>query len=66
MPYSVIAEKCPQNHICPLIDICPVGAISQGGFALPTIDANLCIECGKCRKMCKMEAVNWVAAPKKG
>ena len=26
---------CPQNHRCPMIPICPAGAISQKGNALP-------------------------------
>ena len=39
---------CPQNHRCPMIPICPAGAISQKGNALPEIDPEKCIECGKC------------------
>ena len=39
---------CPQNHRCPMIDVCPVEAISQEGFALPTVDPERCISCGQC------------------
>ena len=43
---------CPQNHRCPMIPICPAGAISQKGNALPEIDPEKCIECGKCVRHC--------------
>lgn len=26
---KVIIERCPQNHKCPSIKVCPVGALSQ-------------------------------------
>lgn len=48
---------CPQNHKCPLIEICPVGAISQIDFNLPKIDKNVCIECTECMETCPMKAV---------
>ena len=57
MALVVDKNKCPQNHRCPLLNICPVGAISQEGFGLPKIDAEKCIECGKCTKYCGMQAV---------
>ncbi len=40
-----------------MIDQCPVGAISQQGFSLPVIDADLCIECGHCAEICGRNAV---------
>lgn len=49
--------KCPQNHACPMIPQCPVGAISQKGYGLPVIDDEKCIKCGKCKKICGMGAV---------
>lgn len=58
MAYVVDAAKCPQNHRCPLLAVCPVGAISQEGFSLPRIDASLCIECGKCARQCGMQAIS--------
>lgn len=51
------ANRCPQNHRCPLIRLCPHGAISQNGFGLPVIDAALCTECGKCARQCGMMAI---------
>ena len=49
---------CPQNHRCPMIPICPAGAISQKGNALPEIDPEKCIECGKCVRHCGRQAVH--------
>ena len=57
MALTVDALLCPQNHRCPLIPICPAGAISQEGNSLPRIDPGKCIECGKCVKRCGMQAV---------
>ena len=48
----VIIENCPQNHSCPSVKICPVGALVQEGFQAPTVDAEKCIKCGKCEKHC--------------
>jgi ferredoxin len=48
---------CPQNHACPILKVCPVGAISQNGYGLPVIDAEKCTECGKCTRYCGMGAV---------
>jgi ferredoxin len=47
-------EYCPQNHHCPTIAQCPAGAISQTGFAAPTIDQDKCIDCGLCAKACNV------------
>lgn len=49
-------ELCPQNHPCPTISICPTGAISQKGFAAPTIDNEKCICCCKCARACAVFA----------
>ena len=38
MPLVVDKNRCPQNHRCPLISICPQQAISQTGFGLPRIE----------------------------
>ncbi|MDD5396619.1 MAG: 4Fe-4S binding protein [Candidatus Moranbacteria bacterium] len=46
------ADRCPQDHPCPLVRICPVGAISQEGFAAPEINHEKCISCGKCVATC--------------
>ncbi len=46
-------KKCPQDHRCPAIAVCPSGAISQqSGHALPEIDGGKCIACGKCVRLC--------------
>lgn len=45
-------ERCPQDHVCPLVRICPVGAISQQGFSAPEIDPEKCIACGRCVISC--------------
>ena len=53
MKIIVNARKCPQNHKCPAIAVCPEGAIRQRGiFSLPNIDEKLCIMCEKCVKSC--------------
>lgn len=57
MALAVDKNRCPQNHKCPLLNICPVEAISQEGFGLPSIDVDRCIECGKCTKHCGMQAI---------
>ncbi|TFH07515.1 MAG: 4Fe-4S ferredoxin [Candidatus Atribacteria bacterium] len=41
-------ELCPQNHPCPTLPLCLVGAISQQGFNAPTVDNEKCICCCKC------------------
>lgn len=58
MAYTIDAAKCPQNHRCPMLKVCPVGAITQEGFGLPKIDPNKCIECGKCARVCGMQATH--------
>lgn len=57
MALTIDKNRCPQNHKCPLLRVCPVGAISQDGHNLPVIDSEKCIECGKCSKYCGMQAV---------
>jgi ferredoxin len=45
---------CPQYHICPAVDACPVGALSQQGFGVPQLDTEKCIDCGLCIRVCTM------------
>ena len=67
MAITVVASRCPQNHRCPSLRVCPVGALTQVGNALPTVDEALCIDCGKCVRSCPMGAlVAAVAAPSSG
>ena len=57
MALTISSLACPQNHRCPMLRICSVGAISQNGIGLPVIDEEKCIECGKCAMICPMNAV---------
>ncbi len=50
-------KRCPQNHACPSVRICPVGALSQKSHAAPTVDMDKCIKCGKCVNYCPMRAL---------
>lgn len=56
MSLKVDKHRCPQNHRCPAIRVCKVGAITQNGYGLPIIDQDKCTECGKCIKFCPMGA----------
>lgn len=49
--------RCPQNHPCPSVKVCPVGALSQNGYYAPAADQDKCIRCGKCVKFCPMKAI---------
>ncbi len=53
----VIKEKCPQNHKCPSVDICPVQALTQIDFNAPEVDHDKCIRCGKCANFCPKKAL---------
>lgn len=54
---SVKQNKCPQNHPCPSVRVCPVGALSQKGYSAPVVDMDRCIKCGKCVKFCPKRAL---------
>jgi len=56
MKLAINSNLCPQNHKCPAISRCPVGAITQNNFDLPKIDNNKCIKCQKCINFCPMNA----------
>jgi len=56
---KITPENCPQNHKCPLLDVCPVGAISQDGFSAPKIDDEKCIACGQCVVSCAYETLSF-------
>ncbi len=53
----VIKEKCPQNHPCPSVRVCPADALSQKGYDAPAVDPEKCIVCGKCVKYCPRGAL---------
>ena len=54
---KVIVSRCPQNHPCPSVRVCPVGALVQKGFNAPTVDYDKCVNCGKCANYCPMKAL---------
>ena len=53
----VVKERCPQNHRCPMLNLCPVEAIIQEGFDAPVILKEKCIECGICTDSCPYQAL---------
>jgi Fe-S-cluster-containing hydrogenase component 2 len=53
----VVPHKCPQDHPCPCVRICPVDAVYQQGFSAPRIDKDKCIECAKCVRFCPYQAI---------
>jgi len=57
MPVTVIAHRCPQNHPCPAVRSCPVGALAQKGFNAPIVDEEKCIDCGQCARVCPKMAL---------
>jgi Fe-S-cluster-containing hydrogenase component 2 len=56
MKIVVDKEKCPKNHHCPLVENCPVGAISQHDFDAPEVDVEKCVTCGLCVNNCGYKA----------
>jgi len=57
MVLAVKKSRCPQNHSCPSVRVCPVGALSQKGNEAPVVDMEKCIKCGKCVRFCPMRAL---------
>lgn len=54
---TVSKTRCPQNHPCPSIRVCPVGALSQRDYSAPVVDEEKCIKCGKCVRFCPRGAL---------
>ena len=54
MAIQVNEKRCPQNHPCPAVRVCPVEAILQSGFSAPIVNQEVCIDCGKCIRYCPM------------
>ena len=51
------AARCPQNHPCPSVRVCPVEALSQSGYRAPKADMDKCIKCGTCKTGCPFGAI---------
>jgi len=51
-------SRCPENHPCPSIRVCPTGALKQRGYAAPTVAMSKCVKCGKCVRYCPMRAIS--------
>ncbi len=49
--------RCPQNHRCPAVKVCPVDALSQNKYSAPRVDLDKCIKCGKCTKACPTKSL---------
>lgn len=54
---AIKTNKCPQNHPCPSVRVCPSDALSQKGFSAPAVELEKCIKCGKCVKFCPKGAL---------
>jgi Dissimilatory sulfite reductase (desulfoviridin), alpha and beta subunits len=55
---KVLLDRCPQNHSCPSVRICPVDALKQKSRqSAPEVDTDKCIACGKCVKLCPKKAL---------
>ncbi len=54
---NIKTDNCPQNHPCPAVKVCPVGALSQTDYNAPVIDRDKCIRCGKCSSFCPKKAL---------
>ena len=57
MALTIEKSHCPQNHKCPAVNVCPVDALSQEGLAVPTVDTEKCVACGKCAEVCPTGAL---------
>jgi len=52
MSVKVNSNRCPQNHPCPVVRVCPTNAIKQQGYGAPVIDNDKCVDCGRCLRFC--------------
>lgn len=57
MAITIHETRCPANHPCPSVRICPHGALKQNGFDAPVVDETLCTDCGACVSFCPMGAL---------
>ncbi|WP_313528627.1 4Fe-4S binding protein [Anaerotignum sp.] len=55
---KIDVNKCPQDHTCPAVRVCPVGALTQDKRnAAPTVHQDICIGCGRCAMTCPKKAL---------
>lgn len=54
---AIHAEKCPQDHACPAVRVCPVGALTQKKHEAPTVHGDICIGCSRCAMTCPKKAL---------
>ena len=54
---NIVSERCPANHRCPAVMICPVDALEQAGFGVPKVDEDKCLDCGRCTYVCPTGAI---------
>lgn len=54
---QVNKARCPQNHPCPSVHICPAKALTQKDYSAPVVDMQKCIKCGKCVDFCPKKAL---------
>ncbi len=52
MKVQVIKERCPQNHKCPAVQVCPTDALTQKTIEAPAVNMEKCIGCNKCVGNC--------------
>ncbi|MCK5740187.1 4Fe-4S binding protein [bacterium] len=57
MAVEIVTRRCPQNHPCPSVRVCPVGALKQNGYAAPDVNDELCTNCGRCVSFCPLGAI---------
>lgn len=53
----VLKDKCPQDHPCPSVGICPVNALMQRKVEAPEVNNEVCIKCGRCVNFCPKGAL---------
>ena len=56
---TVNTARCPQDHKCPALAVCPVGALSQEEYSAPVVDTDKCINCKKCVHTCPLGALEY-------
>ncbi|MBN1270817.1 MAG: 4Fe-4S binding protein [Candidatus Aminicenantes bacterium] len=62
---EVIKTRCPGDHICPAIRLCPTGALVQRGLKAPDIIPEKCIDCGICSYYCPYNALVSTSPPRR-